>query len=685
MSQQTNDLIRETSPYLLQHAHNPVNWKAWHPDILREAGKTGKLLIISVGYAACHWCHVMEKESFESPEVAAVMNEGFINIKVDREERPDVDQVYMNAVQLMTGQGGWPLNVVALPDGRPVWGGTYFPKDRWTTALVQIRKLYEQQPEKLREYADNMEKGLQHLETVIPDTDKSPFSAEQVRNAVLQWKTSFDTTYGGPNRAPKFMMPVNFLFLLHYAFRNGDDEITDYVNRSLTKMAHGGVYDHVGGGFSRYSVDARWHVPHFEKMLYDNGQLVSLYANAYAATGKTLYKNVVYETLAFTERELMSEEGAFYSSLDADSKNEKGEMKEGAFYTWRKPELQRLLKNDFPLFRDYYNINSYGLWEGEDYVLIRKETDRDIADKHEITATELSQKVASWKALLLTARNLRPHPRLDDKILTSWNALMLKGYIDAYKVFGEPSFLAIALKNARFIEEKQLRPDGGLYRNYKNGKSNINAYLEDYATVIDAFLTLHEVTLSEHWLQMARRLADYSFEHFYSEESKMFFFTSDMDDALIARSIERSDNVIPASNSIMAGNLFVLSHHFNNKRYSATAEQMLRNMIPLTQEYPSFHSNWLDLMLQYTHGYYEVAISGKDALKKTTELNRYYLPNKLITGSEEVSDLPLLKNRFVDNKTLIYVCVDFSCNLPTEKVSDVLPQLKTTDKGKKRQ
>src|SRR5690606_20633697 len=298
----------------------------------------------------------------------------------------------MDAVHLMTGEGGWPLNVITLPDGRPVWGGTYFPKDRWTNALRQIGELFEQQPEKLREYADKMEKGLRSLEAIIPQTDRTPFSFLQVRNAVNRWKNNFDKVNGGPDRAPKFMMPVNLSFLQHYIFENPDKEIEDHLDLTLTKMAYGGVYDHIGGGFSRYSVDAKWHIPHFEKMLYDNGQLVSVYANAYAVTGKELYKNVVYETLDFVRRELTGEEGTFYSSLDADSANENGEVEEGAFYTWTKPELQKLLLTDFPLFRDYYNINDHGLWEKGNYVLIRNKGNREIAEKHGLTETELSEK-----------------------------------------------------------------------------------------------------------------------------------------------------------------------------------------------------------------------------------------------------------------------------------------------------
>jgi len=672
----TNDLIYETSPYLLQHAHNPVDWKAWNSKTLKEAKDSQKLMLISVGYAACHWCHVMEHESFEDSLVAQVMNENFTNIKVDREERPDIDQVYMNAVQLMTGRGGWPMNVIALPDGRPVWGGTYFKKEQWISALTQISNLYKENPEKLVEFADKLEQGIKSMDIVNLNTNAPIFEKEFIQDVIIKWSQQFDYYNGGLNRAPKFMMPNNYQFLLRYAYQNNDDKLMEYVNLTLTKMAFGGVYDQLGGGFSRYSVDPIWHVPHFEKMLYDNAQLVSLYSDAYLNTKNPLFKDVVTETLAFVEREMMTENGAFYSSYDADSDNEHGKLEEGAFYVWKEEELKLALKEDFNLFADYYNINDYGFWEHNNYVLIRKIDDKSFIKKHTISSDELSNKKKAWKQTLFNLRELRSKPRLDDKSLTSWNALMLKGFIDAYKAFGNKYYLDVALKNAQFIIGNQYREDGGLFHSYKKGKSTINGYLEDYAATIEAFIGLYEQTLNETWLFTARDLANYVFDHFQNDTSKMFYFTSDEDDSLVSRSIEYMDNVIPASNSIMAKNLFKLSHYFENSHFSNTAITMLNNVKPEIQNYGSGYSNWLDLMLNYTFPFYEVAIVGNDVFSKLSELNTNYFPNKLIAGSIKENSSPLLKNRYQEHKTLIYVCIDNTCKLPVSEVKQAITIIK---------
>ena len=672
----TNDLINETSPYLLQHAHNPVNWKAWNPNTLEQAKKENKLMLISVGYAACHWCHVMEHESFEDSLVAQVMNDNFINIKVDREERPDVDQVYMNAVQLMTGRGGWPMNVIALPDGRPVWGGTYFKKEQWMSALNQISKLYIENPDKLYEYADKLEQGIKSMDIVALNTDEPVFESEFIAQTVKKWSRQFDNNEGGMKRSPKFMMPNNYHFLLRYAYQTNNEKLMEFVNLTLTKMAYGGVYDQVGGGFSRYSVDPLWHIPHFEKMLYDNGQLVSLYSDAYLITKNELYKDIVTETLAFIEREMTTNNGAFYSSYDADSDTAEGELEEGAFYVWQKEDLKTLIGNDYDLFADYYNINNYGLWEHKNYVLIRKDDDTSIIKKHDLTKELLIEKKKNWKDILLNERNKRPKPRLDDKTLTSWNALMLKGYVDAYRVFGNEEYLQAAQKNASFIINNQLREDGGLNHNYKDGKSTINGYLEDYATTIDAFITLYENTLNETWLHTARDLANYAFDHFFDDTSKMFYFTSNDDDDLVTRNIEYRDNVIPASNSIMAKNLFKLSHYFDNSHFSKTAVTILNNVKPEIQDYGSAYSNWLDLMLNYTNAYFEVAIVGEQSMQKIQELNKTYLPNKLIAGSKQDNNMPLLANRYFENETLIYVCVNNTCKLPVKEVEKATALLK---------
>ena len=617
----TNDLINETSPYLLQHAHNPVDWHAWNDETLELAKKENRLLLISVGYAACHWCHVMEHESFEDSAVAAIMNENFINVKVDREERPDVDQVYMNAVQLLTGSGGWPLNCVALPDGRPIWGGTYFPKDKWTNALTQLADLYKNEPEKAEEYAAKLTEGIQQSGLITLNEEEAVFDKEELHKAVEAWLPTMDLKNGGRKGAPKFPMPGNLQFLLRYAVQSQNDSIMDYVNTSLTQIAYGGIFDHVGGGFARYSVDDHWHVPHFEKMLYDNAQMVSLYSNAFLVTKNPLYKEVVYETINFVEAELYKDIGAFYSSLDADSKNEAGELEEGAYYVWNKEQLSRLIGDDFTLFSKYYNVNGYGKWEDDKYHLIRSISKNDFCKENEISAEDLNSKITTWQALLLDERNKRDLPRLDDKTLTSWNALMLKGYVDAYRVFNDQKFLEVALKNAQFIMNNMTKEDGGLFRNFKNGKSNIEAYLEDYAAVSDAFISLYEVTLDEKWLKNAKQFTDYSFDHFYDEESKMFFFTSNKETGLISRKVETDDNVIPSSNSIMANNLFKLGHYYSNKHYSENAKAMLNNVKENAISYGSGASNWLNLYSNYLGEYYEVAIVGVDAKQKLGELN----------------------------------------------------------------
>lgn len=668
----TNELIKETSPYLLQHAHNPVDWKAWNNNSLQTAKDENKLMIISVGYSACHWCHVMEKESFEDSTVAAVMNKNFISIKVDREERPDVDQIYINAVQLMTGSAGWPLNVVTLPDGRPVWGGTYFRKEQWINSLEKMQNLYEEDPQKLIDYADKLEEGIKSMDLISVNTNEINFNKIPTHTIVNSWLKTFDNKFGGTNRSPKFMMPNNLEFLMRYGVQEHNKTVKEYVFNTLDKIAYGGVYDHVGGGFARYSTDMKWHIPHFEKMLYDNAQLVSLYSHAYQITKNPLYKEVVEETLEYVSREMTNSEGAFYSSLDADSLTENGELEEGAYYTFNKEELQEQLAGDFKLFTEYYNVNSYGKWEKENYVLIRQKSDQEITEEFSISIETLNEKKKNWKETLLDFRNKRPKPRLDDKTLTSWNALMIKGYIDAYKTFQNKDYLASALKNANFIIEKQLQENGALNHNYKDGKSSINGYLEDYASVIEAFISIYEVTFDSKWIETANNLADYTFTNFFDEEKSMFYFTSKEDKELVSRNFEYRDNVIPASNSIMAKNIFDLSHHFDNEKYRITASKMLHNVQPEIESYPSGYSNWLDLLSNYQNNYFEVVIVGNEALEKVSELNKLYLPNILIAGSTKDEKRPLLELRFTENETLIFVCVNNACKLPVNKVTEAL-------------
>ena len=670
-SKMSNNLINETSPYLLQHAYNPVDWNPWNKQYLEKAKKENKLIIISIGYSSCHWCHVMEKESFEDSLVASIMNEKYISIKVDREERPDVDQVYMNAVQLMTGSGGWPLNVVTLPDGRPIWGGTYFPKDQWINALTQISDLYNKEPERFINYADTLEKGIKSLD-IITTNDNQELSSIDIDKHIGSLVNKIDKKNGGFSGAPKFMMPNNIHFLLRSAYQNNDKETLKLVNLTLEKMAYGGVYDQIGGGFSRYSTDEKWHIPHFEKMLYDNAQLISLYSDAYLITNNELYKNVVYETINFVLKELTNSNGGFYSSIDADSKSLDGKENEGAYYVWKEDELKKLLKDEFIVFSDYYNINKYGYWEDDNYVLIKNKSDAAFAKAHNLSKEEVSKKIDAWKKILIKARDKRSRPNIDDKILTSWNGLMIDAFIDAYRVFKDKDFLDVASSSAEFILKNMKKSDGGLYHSHKDGKSKINGYLEDYATTIQAFLNLYENTLDEKWLNTSNDLIKYTYKNFFNAETNMFYFTSKLDDKLISRTVEFRDNVIPSSNSIMANNLFKLSHYFDNNIYLSSSQQMVNNIKDQIALYPSGFSNWMNLILNINKNFYEIAIVGNTAIEKIKELNENYLPNKIIIGSLESNPLPLLKNRFVEGETYIYVCVNKACKMPVKTVKEAL-------------
>ena len=671
-----NELQFETSPYLLQHANNPVHWKAWNPKSLELAKETNKLIIVSVGYSACHWCHVMEHETFEDTAAAAVMNRSFINIKVDREERPDIDAVYMKAVQIMTGRGGWPMNVVCLPDGRPVWGGTYFRKEEWMDTLEQLQQLYLSAPEKMLDYAEKLHQGINAISLVQQSDNNANFDADNLKALVEKWKKSFDWEFGGYSRAPKFMMPSNYSFLLRYAYQEKDSELSEFVNLTLTRMAYGGLFDTVGGGFSRYSVDMKWHVPHFEKMLYDNGQLVSLYSEAYRLTHNPLYKKTIEKTLSFISKELTAPNGGFYSALDADSLTAQGHLEEGAYYVWNKQELRTIVGEDFELFAIVFNINDFGYWENGNYVLIQSESLETIAQRFNLEVIELQNKKENWEKLLCASREKRKKPRLDDKCLTSWNALMLKGFVDAYKAIGNESYLNIALKNADFIIENLWTSEGNLLHNHKNGKNTINGYLEDYCFVIEAFISLYETTLDGKWLQNSRQLTDYCFDHFYEPASGFFTFTSNIDTALITKHYELEDNVIVASNSAMANNLYKLGIYFENSYYEAVAQKMLNHILP-NIDYPSAFSNWLHAFLNFSDSNKELAVCGENALENIHLLQKEYLPDVVLAGTYKPSELPFLKARFEKGKDLFYLCQNKTCEQPLEDIISILNAIKS--------
>ncbi len=669
-----NELQQETSPYLLQHANNPVHWKAWNTTVLAKAKAENKLIIISIGYSACHWCHVMEHESFEDEAVAQVMNAHFVSIKIDREERPDLDAIYMKALQIMTQQGGWPLNILALPDGRPVWGATYVPKETWIETLKQLQDLYQENPGTMQKYADKLQQGMQSIE-ILKTSSKNTFDKTKIDVLIKNWQGYFDWEYGGMASSPKFMMPVNYKFLMQYGHQKQDKKILDYVNLTLTKMAFGGLFDTVGGGFSRYSVDRKWHVPHFEKMLYDNAQLVSLYSEAYRLEANELYKEVVFKTLNFVIKQWLTPKAGFYAAFDADSLDENQVLKEGAFYIWTKNDLQAILKDDFDLFAEVFNCNDFGHWEDGDYVLIQNKDLAEIAHENQITLAILQVKKQGWEQLLYQERSKRNMPNLDYKCITSWNALMLKGFIEAYKTFGDKNHLEIALKNAHFIMTYLWHEETYLWHQFTNEKASINGFLEDYTLVVEAFMALYEITFEEKWLERAKKLTDYTLTHFYNAENAFFAFNNNSDEALFSKHYETEDNVIPASNSIMAGNLFQLAVYFNELKYSEIATKMLDIILPEIQ-YASSYSNWLFVYHKYVLHPKELAICGKNALDFAYKMQQKYLPNLVFAGSEEPSNLLFLNNRFVPNQTTFYICENQSCQLPETDFELVLKQLK---------
>ena len=669
----TNALINERSPYLQQHAHNPVQWYGWGDAALSKAREEDKLIIISIGYSTCHWCHVMERESFEDEETAAIMNKYFVCIKVDREERPDIDAVYMDAVQLMTGQGGWPLNCITLPDQQPLYGGTYFPRSQWQQVLLNVANLYKTDRDKCLEYVNELTQGVSKEEKLITTLDNNYITTIDFIPIYKKWSTQFDPINGGANRAPKFPLPNTYSFLLQLLFQSQHQTILSeeqneylkkHVHHTLTAMAYGGIYDQLGGGFSRYSTDNEWKVPHFEKMLYDNAQLVSLYSNAYQYLHNDLYIEVVNDTLAFIERELTAADNGFYSALDADS-----EGVEGKFYVWTKEEIEKTLGSDAETFIHYYNVNSKGYWEHNNYILLQSESDSNIAKKFNISLGQLENIITNCKQKLMNVRDQRIRPGLDDKQICAWNALMLKGYIDAYSAFGDADYLNAAEKNAVFILKHLANSDGGLLR---HAGYNGSGFLDDYAFCIDAFIALYQSTLKLDYLHQANQWMDYVLKHFYDDASGLFFYTSASAEKLITRKTELQDNVIPASNSAIAKNLFFLSRFYALPQYEEKAKKMLLHMVVEIEQHTPWYSNWAQLVLQINYPFYEVCVCGPDADKLVLEFRKLYLPNILLAGCNKESELPLLKNRFVKNENLIYVCTNNTCLLPFKSVSEVL-------------
>jgi uncharacterized protein YyaL (SSP411 family) len=572
----------------------------------------------------------------------------------------------MTAVQLMQQQGGWPLNVIALPDGRPIWGGTYFPKISWIKNLQAVSGFFRSNRAQTEEYAAQLQNGILQASLIVEAKNVLEIDFNIIKGAVGKWKNVFDTENGGRIGSPKFPMPVNLEFLLYFGFLSSDEMVLKYIETTLLKMARGGIYDHVGGGFARYSVDEIWKVPHFEKMLYDNGQLISLYSKGFQKFKNPDFKNVVYETVNFIERELM-DKGAFYSSLDADSDGE-----EGKFYVWKTSELKEFIKDDFELFSSYFEVNKKGFWEKGNSILLRDTSDELFAKNHGLTLEQLQKKVAVWKNILLEARSKRVRPGLDDKTLVSWNALVIQGLTDAYIAFKETRFIELAIENATFISENILQPDGKLFHSWKQGRNNIDGFLEDYALTVQAFISLFQVTGDEKWLKYSEKLTDYCFNHFFDAQTGFFYFSEKSENTVVANHFQIEDNVIPSSNSVMANNLHKLYLIIGIPEYLEVAYRMLQSVVHQFANYPMAFANWGTLMLKITKPYYEVAILGVDAKVNSSRMQTDYLPNVLWVFSETEKNIPILKSRLIDGKTMFYVCRNGVCALPVENYEHAL-------------
>jgi len=669
----SNKLNAESSPYLLQHANNPVNWQAWNEEALNEAKREDKPIILSIGYAACHWCHVMEHESFEDEQVAQIMNENYVCIKVDREERPDVDQVYMDAIQAMGLNGGWPLNVFLMPDQTPFYGGTYFPKNNWIELLDKVAVAYQTSKDKLAESAKNFANALNTKESDRLNFNLSndfSFDKNVIEQAFQKLLKFVDWDNGGTLGAPKFPMPVIWEFLLSYYNITKSEKALEVLELTLTEMANGGIYDQIGGGFARYSVDAEWFAPHFEKMLYDNSQLISLYAKAALASGNLRFKEVVEESVNFVNRELKSEDNGFYSALDADS-----EGVEGKYYTWPHNEVKDALKKNSELISNFYSVKEDGNWEDGRNILVRQVATDDFARLQKIDVSDFQELLKNAKETLLKTREERIKPALDDKMLCGWNALQLNALCDAYKMNPTKDYSDQANASFEFITNKFMK-NNQLFRNHKNGKSSITAYLEDYALIIQALIKYFEISSDEKALTKAEALCSYVIENFYDDSESLFYYTDKQGDSLIARKKELFDNVIPSSNAVMAENLHWLGILIQKSDWLALSDKMVHQLKDILPNEPKYLSKWLQVYSLKAYNSYEVVLTGKKAHQMQKELWQKAVANTLFLVNPERSKLEIFNHKpEISDKTTVYVCQKHACQQPVFTIDDTLAQI----------
>jgi uncharacterized protein YyaL (SSP411 family) len=685
----TNQLIKENSPYLLQHAHNPVDWYAWGEEALKKAKEENRVILVSIGYAACHWCHVMEKESFENEIVAKQMNENFVNIKIDREERPDLDHVYMDAVQAISGSGGWPLNVFLTPDCRPFYGGTYFPPTRafnrssWPEVLSAISKSWIERKEEVEEQAQNMVNHLQQANNfgqslaIVKDT---VFTKENCSGITANILKQADKDWGGFGKAPKFPQTFTIQYLLQYFYYTQDKEALQQALLSIDKMLEGGIYDQVGGGFARYSTDQEWLAPHFEKMLYDNALLLNVLCDAYQVTKFKKYEQAIRKTIGFIQRELMDDEGGFYAALDADSEGE-----EGKFYVWTKTEINKILGDDAGLFCEFFDVTENGNWsegttveEHKNILRTLKNEDKFVAEK-KLAKDEFSVMIGRCLQQLLGERNKRPRPITDDKILLGWNALMVTALCKSSAALNDDSYRQLAISTMEFILQRFRKNDTSfeLLHTYKKGLAKYPAFVDDYACLIQSCIQLQEVTSNTAYLDIARKISSFVIENFSDEQTGYFFFTHKNQEDIVIRKKEVYDGATPSGNSLMAENLFYLSVVFNEPGWYAIAQKITMALGTAIIKYPTSFGIWASLLLKQTFGINELVITGNGFAGLRDQLLEQYIPGKILqSAASENMGFAMLRGKNPGNETLIYLCRQYACKAPVTSVSALMVQIK---------
>ena len=677
-----NELSTENSPYLLQHAHNPVHWQPWGTKALELAKELDKPILVSIGYSACHWCHVMERESFEIDATAVIMNEHFINIKIDREERPDIDHIYMDAVQAMTGSGGWPLNVFLTPDGKPFFGGTYFPpvkafnRESWTDVLLSLSDAWKNRREEMEEQAEKLvihlkkSNNLGSVKNLLIKQDaETSFTKADCININNSLHANKDKENGGFGKAPKFPQTFSINCLLQLAYFLKNEEALSHAELSLMKMLHGGIYDQLAGGLCRYSTDDEWLAPHFEKMLYDNALFITALSNAYLLTKKEIFKDAVENVCDFIFAEMSNKNGGYYAAIDADS-----EGVEGKFYVWDKLEIENILGEDAVFFNAFFDVTEQGNWEHKNILRVVRPLEI-VAEEFKIDFTEAKKIIKKSKDKLLAERNKRVRPGTDDKILLSWNALLITAFCKAYAVLQNENYKEAAIKLFNFINDKFKDTNDNYFHTYKNGIAKYPAFLDDYTYLVDACIHLQEITAEEKYLHRAKKITEYIFENFTDDESPFFFFTMKNQKDIVVRKIEIYDGATPSANSVMAQSLIYLSLVFNNKEWYARAVTMTESLKTIIVKHPGSFGIWASTAINLTAGINEIAIIGNDIMPVVKEVLHEFIPNKILQAGNDKSDMFLLKDKPNLKELSIYLCKNFACSAPLHNAKDFMEKV----------